>query len=458
MTSTLTSGPVSRHLVQLTLPMVWGVLAMIAFNVVDTWFVAQLGERELAAMSFTFPVIMVLISLGIGLMAGTSSVMARAIGAGETERVRRLCTDALLATTAVALLVSVVGLVTMEPLFALLGADDTIRPLVLEYMQVWFLGYLFVLVPMVAFGALRSVGDSKLQGKIFIAASIFNAVLDPVLIFGVGNWDGLGLRGAAIATVLARAGTGVAGHLALSRKHCLLARTLPSPRQFWRSTVDVSWVGLPAAGTNTIIPAATAVVVALLASYGPSAVAAFGAATRVEAVTLVPFFALSAVIGPFVGQNLGAGEHGRIAESLRIAGLFCLTFGLVSAVLLALGGDAIMGLFTDETRVRELGRLYLWIVPISNGAYGVVMVVNASFNGLGKPAPGVAISVVRMCLLYLPLAWIGSELIDVPGVFAGATIANLISGALAFVWFARATGSTLAGSGAAVPAAKEPVP
>lgn len=439
MTATLASGSVRRHLIDLTVPMVWGVLAMMAFNVVDTWFVAQLGEDELAAMSFTFPVVMVLISLGIGLMAGTSSVLALAIGAEHTERVKRSSTDALLGATALAVVLTAVGLGTMEPLFTLLGADEEVLPLVCEYMTVWYAGFVFVLVPMVGFGALRAVGDSKAQGNIFLAASIFNAALDPLLIFGVGGWDGLGLRGAAIATVLARAGTMVAAFWAMTYKHDLLARTLPTPRQFWRSMVSVFHVGLPAAGTNMIIPAATAAIVALIATYGSHAVAAFGAATRVEQLTLVPFYALSGVIGPFVGQNLGAGEHGRIREAMRLCGLFCVGFGLLTAILLAVGAEPVMGLFTQDPRVLDIGRTYLWIVPLSNGAYGVVMVVNASFNGLGKPAPGVAISVIRMMVLYLPLAWIGAQLFDIPGIFVGAGIANLIAGVVAYGWLARTT-------------------
>jgi putative MATE family efflux protein len=436
-TATLTTGSVPRHLATLTVPMVWGVFAMITFNVVDTWFVAQLGEPELAAMSFTFPVVMVLISLGIGLMAGTSSVMARAIGANESERVKRLCTDATLVAIALSLVLSIAGLLTIDPLFSLFGAGETIRPLVREYMEVWYLGFLFLLVPMVGFGGLRSVGDSRLQGTIYVAAAVANVMLDPLLIFGLGSFEGLGLRGAALATLVARAGTLVAAYVALSRKHHLFSFARPTLGQLWRSSRDLFHVGLPAAGTNMIVPAATAVVIALLAGYGQSAVAAFGAATRVEAVTLVPFYALSAIIGPFVGQNLGAGEHGRIAESLRITSLFCLAFGVASAILLAVGADFLMGLFTHEPRVREIGRLYLWMVPLSNGTYGIVMVVNASFNGLGRPIPGVAISMIRMGILYVPLAWAGSQLVGVPGVFAGAAIANLLAGAVAYVWLAR---------------------
>ena len=411
---------------------------MIAFNLTDTWFVAQLGELELAAMSFTFPVVMVLISLGIGLMAGTSSVLARAIGAGEMDRVKRLTTDALLVALALAGLCTVLGLATMEPLFTALGAGPEVRPLIREYMTVWYGGYAVVLVPMVGFGALRAVGDSKLQGTIFVAASVINVALDPLLIFGVGSMDGLGLQGAAVATVAARTVTLVAAYRALRHKHRLLAWSLPSWRQLRTSAASVFHVGLPAAGTNMVVPAATAAVVAIIAEYGPLAVAGFGASTRIESMSLVPFYALSAVIGPFVGQNLGAGQVGRIAEAIRITALFCLAYGALSALTLAAAAGSTMSLFSDEAPVQRIGSTYLWTVPVSNGAYGIVMVVTAAFNGLGRPLPGVAISVIRMGALYLPLAYAGAKLAGLPGAFVGICVANLLSGAIGFAWFVLA--------------------
>ncbi len=149
----------------------------------------------------------------------------------------------------------------------------------------------------------------------------------------------------------------------------------------------------------------------------------------------MPFFALSGIIGPFVGQNLGAGEHRRIGEAMRLTALFCLAFGLFGAVALAATAEFSMGLFSDEAQVQGIGRVYLWAVPVSNGAYGIVMVVNAAFNGLGRPFPAVAISVIRMGVLYLPLAYLGAKVADLPGAFVGIALANLLAGALAYTWF-----------------------
>lgn len=434
----LTRGPVRGHLVSLTVPMIWGILAMMAFNVTDTWFVARLGAPQLAAMSFTFPVVMLLVSLGIGLMAGTSSVLARAIGGDAPGRAQRLTSDALLLGLLISVLVSAAGLLTLEPLFRLLGAEPDLLPLVRDYMTTWYAGFVFFLVPMVGMGAIRATGDSRLQSRMMIGAAALNLVLDPLLIYGLLGFPRLELQGAALATVLARASTLVVGYWAIRVRTRLLTFVPPTGaelRDSWRSVLHV---GLPAAGTNVIIPLANGVAVALIARFGAEAVAGFGVATRIEALTLVVFFAMSAIIGPFVGQNLGAGRVERIAEAMRISALFCLGLGLLIAALLWLGAAPLTRLFNEDAEVVAVSRGYLHIVPLSYGCAGIVMVVNASFNGMGRPLPAVAISLARMGLLYLPAAWAGARLFGVHGVFAAYCLANLLSGAGAFLWSRRA--------------------
>jgi len=434
---TLTTGSVATHLVKLTIPMIWGILAMMAFNLTDTWFVAQLGEPQLAAMSFTFPVVMLLISLGIGMMAATSSVLARAIGAGEHGRVRRYATDAMLLALILSIVCTALGMLTIDPLFTALGANAEILPLIREYMTLWYAGYSFILLPMVGFGALRATGDSGLQGNIMIAAAVINLILDPLLIFGLAGFPRLELQGAAMATVVSRAASLVAAYWALRHKHALLALSLPTGAELRHSWSRILQVGLPAAGTNMIIPAATAAVVSIIAGFGPAAVAGFGAASRIEHLTLVVFFALSAVIGPFMGQNLGAQQYQRMAEAMRLTAVFCIALGLTLALLLVMVAGSVMSLFSEEQAVLRVGILYLWIIPVSSGAYGIVMAVNAAFNGIGRPLPGVAVSVTRMMVLYLPLAYIGAGLAGVPGLFVGASIANLLTGVMAYAWFNR---------------------
>lgn len=418
--------------------MVWGILAMMSFNVIDTWFVAQLGSSELAAMSFTFPVIMVLISFGIGLMAGTSSVLSRVIGEGDHHRVRCLTTDALILATLASLLFTCIGLATIDPLFRLLGATDELLPLVRDYMTVWYAGFFCFLVPMVGIGAIRATGDAKLQMRIMIGAAVLNLILDPLLIFGLLGLPRLELQGAAIATVAARALSLCVGYWALRYKMHMLSFELPTFARLTDSWRRVLHVGLPAAGTNVIIPVSTGVIVAMIASYGPNAVAGFGAAIRVESLALVVFYALSAIIGPFVGQNLGAGKHERILEAMRVSAGLCLGLGVALALVLALGAKPVTRLFSDDPEVLRIGVAFLLIVPISYGAEGIVMVMNAAFNGMGRPFPAVVVSSLRVLILYLPAAFLGAHFFGVKGIFVAAAGCNLITGGIAYWWFRRA--------------------
>jgi Na+-driven multidrug efflux pump len=149
------------------------------------------------------------------------------------------------------------------------------------------------------------------------------------------------------------------------------------------------------------------------------------------------FYAMSAIIGPFVGQNLSARRTDRIFEALKLCSLFSMAFGLLVAVLLGVFGAELSGLFSDHEEVVRTSTLFLWIAPISYGAYGTVMVMNASFNGMGRPMPAVAISIARMAVIYIPLAYLAEKWFDITGIFVAYAIANLLSGVLAYVWAIR---------------------
>ncbi len=193
-------------------------------------------------------------------------------------------------------------------------------------------------------------------------------------------------------------------------------------------------VGLPAAGTNVIIPMANGVIVALVATYGAEAIAGLGIATRIEMFSLIIFYAISGIIGPFVGQNLGASRRDRILLALKQCFVFCLAFGAALAVVVGLLAKPLAGLFSESAEAIGVASLYLWIVPVSYGAAGIVMLVNACFNGLGRPLPATTISVTRMVIVYVPLALAGKALFGIPGIFAAYAVSNIIVGAGAAVW------------------------
>ncbi|WP_237060846.1 MATE family efflux transporter [Microbulbifer sediminum] len=433
----LLEGSVAGHLQRLALPMVWGILATMSFNVVDTYFVAQLGNAPLAAMSFTFPVVMVINAFAIGLGAGTSSAVARAYGAGDLEQVRRLVTDAALLAFLVALAVSALGLITIKPLFRLLGAEQGMLPLIADYMVPWYLGATFAVVPMVCLSALRAIGNSWVTGRIMVAVAIFNLVLDPLLIFGLLGFPRLELQGAALSTVIARGVSFVAALYFLIRKENLLAAPQLRPSALLQSWGTVLKVGLPAIATNVIIPMAGGVVVALVAVHGAEAVAGLGVALRIEPLALIVFYALSSVVGPFMGQNAGAGKVARMRETVSVLARFCIGFGLLLALVLFFAAGPLVQLFSDSDAVIAVAISYLTLVPFSYAGYGFVMSANASFNGLGRPLPATLISFLRVLGIYLPLAWLGNQVWGITGLFAATAASNLALGTLAWWWLRR---------------------
>jgi putative MATE family efflux protein len=430
----LTQGSVGRHLVDMTVPVLFGIFAMMLQVFADAWFIGQVGVRELAALSFAFPVLMVVTSVAIGLGAGTSSVVARAIGANDHRRARRLATDSLILSFGITATVAVIGILSIEPLFRLLGAPEDMLPLIAGYMNILYAGVPFVVVGMVGMSSMRATGDTRLPSLLMVIAAVANVALAPVLIFGFGPVPAMELRGAAMAMLIARGGIFI-GTLYLMRYRLdMVSFKMPMLAELKKSWSDVLHVAIPAAGTNAIIPIAVGVITAMLAQYGPEAVAGFGVASRVESLTLVVFYALSAIIGPFVGQNVAAQKSERIYRALWLCTVFCLGFGLVIAALLALVSSWVPSLFSENPDVINVATTFLLIAPISYGAYGMVMIMNAAFNGMGKPLPAVWISVARMAVIYVPLAIVANRLFGVIGIFGAYAIANVLSGILSYVW------------------------
>jgi putative MATE family efflux protein len=436
-TSRLTEGPVGKHLVAMTVPVLLGIITMMGQALIDAWFLGRVGDRALAAHAFSFPILMIVTSVAIGLGAGTSSVVARAIGAGDHRRARRLTTDALLLSFLITAAISVIGVLTIGPLFRLLGAPEDMIPLIRGFMTILYAGVPFIVVGMVAMASMRATGDTRLPSKLMIIASVLNVALDPLFIFGFGPVPAFGLNGAAIAALLARSSIFIGALVLLRYRLDMVSFSKPDPAELRRSWKDVLHVGVPAAGTNVIVPVGAAVVTAMIARYGPDAVAGFGVASRIESMMLVIFYALSAIIGPFVGQNLSAGKYDRILRSLRLCTVFCIGSGLLIAAALALSSGFLPTLFSTSPAVIDVAALYLLIAPISYGAYGMVMVMNASFNGLGHPMPAVWISLARIVVMYLPLAAIGMLVLQATGIFAAYAVANILSGILAYEWAKR---------------------
>ncbi len=432
----LTEGPVGRTLLALTLPMIWGMFSIIAFNLADAYFVGKLGTGPLAALSFTFPVVMTVGSIAVGLGVGTCSVLSRAIGEGDFRKVQTVATDSLTLSLLFVGIFILVGVFTIDPLFTALGADEEILPLVRDYMRIWYLGMMFLVVPMVGNNAIRAAGDTINPSIIMTVSAVINIILDPLLIFGWGPFPRLEVKGAAIATVFARAISMVASLAILRYRKKMLVFRRPMIRSILNSWKDILRVGLPAAGTYAIGPVALGMITAMLATFGTPAVAAFGVAGRIESFALITLFGLSTSVAPFIGQNFGAALHHRVRKGLDMAFLFSLIWGVAAAIILAVFRKPLVGLFDDNPDVIRVASRYLLVVPISFGAQGIVLIASSSFNALGRPLPSAVLTLTRMFVIYVPLALVG-RLIGPIGIFAAASIANFVTAFWGLRWITK---------------------
>ena len=436
----LTEGPMSSRLFQMAWPMTVGIAATMSVPLMDSYFLGQLGTEPLAAISFTFPVVLTLMSLAIGLGAGTSSVVSRAVGDGDEERAKCIATDASILAFVMITALSVIGFLTIRPVFSLVGAKGEILDLVEAYMRIWYLTLPALAMMMIASNLLRSHGDSRTPGMVMVGIAGVNIVLDPLFIFGIGPFPEMGIEGAAWASFVARILAILVAGWAVIYRDKLIALDVPSLSRAFKSAKNIGRIAVPAAIGNAINPLGITIATALLAGYGADVVAGFGVATRIESFVSIPMLALSASIGPIAGQNFGARKYDRVLAAHRQSYVFCVGWSLVVAVILFFAADYLASLFSEEETVTKTIALYLKIVPATLAGYGVAVVAAGGLNAIGKPLYGLVMYLVRTSILYVPLIYIATTMFELWGVFSGIAVANVLSGiviAAASLWLLR---------------------
>jgi len=311
----LVSGSIPRHLVQQTLPAVIGVAAIMSIGIVDAYFIGQLGSDALAAISFIFPVAVASTSLGVGVMVGINSVVARALGEGDTAKAARRANFGIVFAALCGVVMGLTLWLAIDTIFTAMNAPARLMPLIRAYMTPYAAGFPLSLLIMGFNGVLRGQGEARLTSTVSITYAAANWVLNPLLITGGFGFAGFGIAGSAYATVIGW-GIGV-----LTAMMLLRATSLPLNLALLRTCNLVEQaraiirVGLPAAFSNAINPLGLAVLTALVALEGDAAVAGFGAAGRLQSFVIVPLLGLSGAIGGIVGQNWGAGRFDRAREA-----------------------------------------------------------------------------------------------------------------------------------------------
>lgn len=431
--SSLVEGDVATVLRQFAIPMGFGLICIILVNVIDTYWVSKLGTHELAAMSLSFPVIGFITNISFGLMIGATTAISRTIGAGDQQAVKKITTHAIILGLIVVLIVTALGLTLQSHVFKMLGADDEILPLVIDYMNIWFIGSVLLIVPLVGNGALRASGDSKTPMVMMISAAIVNAILDPLFIFGGFGIEPMGIKGAAYATIAARF-VGLCIIFGALFREKMIEMMIPRLSELQESWKSILSVGIPAIISNIMGPLATAMLTSMVAVYGPEAIAAYGIGARVDALLLIIPGALTGALSPFIGQNFGAQLKKRVAQGIQVSLNFVIVYGIAALVILLLGADFIASQFSSDPKVTKALSLYLMVVPIGYAAASTVRVATSAFNAVDHAFRSTLLSLLQSLFIAVPSAWLGSQFLGLEGIFLGLVIAAFVSSLLGIRW------------------------
>jgi putative MATE family efflux protein len=420
------TGPLFRHVAVMSTTSAIGLVAVFVVDLINLFYISQLGQQSIAAaVGFAGVVGFFHTSLCIGLTIGITAVVARTVGAGRAADAQRLATSSLLLMVLLAALIGSGTAPFLRPLLAALGATGETERLAARYLAVTVHSLPLLGIGMACSALMRSVGDARGAMAVTLGAAVVTAVLDPILIFGLG----MGLDGAAATSVVSRsilAAVGLRGVL----RHGLLGRL--DRAALGGDARLLAGVAGPAVLTNLATPISAAFVTHSIAQFGASAVAGQAIIDRVTPVAFGLIYALSGAVGPILAQNLGAGQFDRVRQGLRDSLLFMVVAVGSAWLLLALGQNALVWAFSAHGEAAHLIHMFCSWLAASFFFAGALFVANAAFNNLGKPLWSTGFNWARATLGTIPFAWWGAQFGPV-GVLAGAALGTAIFGLLAMV-------------------------
>ncbi|QNU15052.1 MATE family efflux transporter [Thermomonas sp. XSG] len=398
--------PLRRAVFLLAVPMVLELVLESTFAVVDIFFVAKLGPSAVATVGLTESYLFLLYSIAMGLAMAVTALVARRVGEGASEEASVTAAQALWVAVLASVPFAIAGIVWARELLALMGADAWTLQHGVGYMQ-WMLGGNVVILLLFVINAIfRGAGDAAIAMRVLWVANGLNILLDPLLIFGWGPVPAFGVEGAAIATTIGR-GTGVLLQLWIlfhGGKHI----RLQAAQLAWRAGVVWQIVRTSLGGVGQMLVSMTSWIflMRILASIGSEAVAGATIAIRVMMFTMMPAWGMSNAAATLVGQNLGARQPERAEASVWQIGRYNMGYLLCIALLFFLLPRELVGFFSSDAQVVDIGGEWLRILSYSLFVYGWWMVSVQAFNGAGDTATPTWINVVFFWLIQIPLAWL----------------------------------------------------
>ncbi len=415
------------------LTMVPGTLAISGYNLVNAYFIGRLpGEAPMAAIGFTLPVVMLLGCVIKGLGGGVMAPVAQALGNNKHRKANRLVTAGIFLGLLLSVIFAVVGIATGDLVFRALGAQGETLEHTLGYMHIWYLGVVTAAISMFGNDLMIAAGRSRIACTLMIGGMLFNAVLDPMLIFGWGPFPEMGIRGAALGTVISQLLVAVAALAQLRRLRLLTWQWIPLAelRMAW---AIIFRYGIPSVLGALLIPLNITVSTRITANFGDVAVAAVTAAGRLETIAFIFPMALGISLSSIIGQNYGARLYSRIRQAFRLAVTFSLTFLSLMGICFVIFAPHLVKLFSTEASVQAIMIRYMHVVPWGFCLLEIVRFSSGILTGSGHPRTVAILNGLRILGFLIPFSLLAMWMGSLTGLFYARLAADALAGSIAFL-------------------------
>jgi putative MATE family efflux protein len=406
MAQTLTTRPIPALIREIAVPASVGFFFNTMFNAVDTWYGGRISTQALAALSLSLPAFFLIIAVGSGLGAGTTALIGTALGRGDRPAADTFAIQGLFFAIGVSALLTLAGIAGSRPLFSSLGASGEYLRICLAYMDIIFIGSVFFVTNYMLAAILNALGDTRPFRNFLIAGCLLNVILDPWFIYGGFGLPPMSFAGIALATILIQALGSVYLFIKVRQTPLMAACCLTSLRPRLAPCREIAHQGLPAAANLFTIGLGIFVITFFVSGFGKEAVAAYGAAMRIEQIMLLPAIGLSTATLAIVAQNSGAGLFTRMAETVRTALTYGGAIALCGTAVVFLFAEELMALFTADATVIAVGRSYLKISAFILYAYVVLSINVAALQGIRRPMFALWIGLWRQIVAPAALFWL----------------------------------------------------
>ncbi|MCB0707018.1 MAG: MATE family efflux transporter [Saprospiraceae bacterium] len=400
-----TTGSINRAIFFLAIPMIMEMLMESAFALVDIFFVAQISTDAVAAVGLTETVVTLVYSIAIGLAMAATAMVARRVGEGKHREASWVAGQAIWLGIGISVLVSIFGTIYAPNILRLMGASETLIANNVGYTRIIFASNTVIVLLFLINGVFRGAGDASLAMRALWLANGLNILLDPLFIFGIGPFEGMGVTGAAVATTIGRA-AGVSFQLYVLFRGSSILRLKTMVLRVSRSII-LRLLNIASTGASQFLigSASWIFLMRIIARFGDDTVAGYTISIRLIIFTILPAWGLANAAATLVGQNLGAGKPERAEISVWRTAFYNMLFLLSVSVVFFLNAEFLIGMFTKDPLVISAGVQSLKIFCIGYTFFSYGMVISQSFNGAGDTRTPTVINLICFWLVEIPLAY-----------------------------------------------------